>query len=347
MRRAMAAGVVLALCCAAWAEGEKPKTQDEAVKQKLEETKVSFVFAEQPLTEVLDYLGTVGEINVALDDRAVADPNAVVTLKLTNASLGTALELAVKQAALRAGIVEGVVLVSSEEGIKRTREEVAALRRRIEKIKGVKEPDGLAKADGEVVKELEETKASISFIRQPIGEVWEYLGTVGQVNLVADPRKYGKDETLTLKLANVPIALWTTLAADQLGLRCAIGGGVVFISDEKGAARWEAEAGEIAMSAEERKTPAGEGMRKALMEKRVGFAFHDQPIVEAVKYLETAGGVKIVGPGEEYKDKKVTVRLRGVPLGTAIKLVVEQAGLKYEVKDGVVVIEKAEEKAEK
>jgi len=90
---------------------------DVAVRQKLDTTIVSFVFNEQPLQEAIDFLSTLGSVNIVVDRRQVEE-GKTVTLKLTNVTLTTAIKLITEQVELKWIVRDGVVYISDEEGTK-------------------------------------------------------------------------------------------------------------------------------------------------------------------------------------------------------------------------------------
>ena len=91
---------------------------DRLVYQKLETTIVSFTFNEQPLEEAINFLATLGDVNIVIDRKKV-EAGKTVTLKLTNVPLLTAVKLVTEQAGLKWIVREGVVFLSDEEGTKR------------------------------------------------------------------------------------------------------------------------------------------------------------------------------------------------------------------------------------
>ncbi|KPJ51922.1 MAG: hypothetical protein AMS16_07135, partial [Planctomycetes bacterium DG_58] len=95
------------------------KPRDRKVRQQLEETIVTFTFNEQPLAEAIDYLQTLGSVNIVPDRSKLEDPDQTITLKLANVPLGTAIKLLAEQLGLRYVIRDGIVFISDEEGIKR------------------------------------------------------------------------------------------------------------------------------------------------------------------------------------------------------------------------------------
>ena len=91
---------------------------DRVVYQKLENTIVSFTFNDQPLEEAINFLGTLGDVNIVIDRKKV-EAGKTITLKLTNVPLETAVKLVTEQAGLKWIVREGIVFLSDEEGCKR------------------------------------------------------------------------------------------------------------------------------------------------------------------------------------------------------------------------------------
>jgi len=91
--------------------------RDNRVYGQLEETLISFTFNDQPLQEAIDFLATLGGVNIVLD-RSKAEEGQTVTLKLNDVSLLTALKLVTEQVDLKWVIRDGVVFISDEEGAK-------------------------------------------------------------------------------------------------------------------------------------------------------------------------------------------------------------------------------------
>jgi type II secretory pathway component GspD/PulD (secretin) len=104
---------------AAETRGEVEKPQDRKVRQQLEETVVSFTFNDQPVMEAIEFLQTLGNINIVPDKTKFTDATQTVTLKLSNVSLETALKLLTEQLNMKYIIRDGIVFISDEEGIKR------------------------------------------------------------------------------------------------------------------------------------------------------------------------------------------------------------------------------------
>ena len=119
MKRYWSAWVVacLLVCLiSGWSWGYD-ESGDRRVRQVLSSTIVSFSFEDQPVAEVVEYLGTLGDINVVLDHGKI-EPGQTVTLKLKNVSMETAIKFVSESIGMKYVIRDGVVLISDEEGTK-------------------------------------------------------------------------------------------------------------------------------------------------------------------------------------------------------------------------------------
>jgi len=89
--------------------------RDNRVYGQLEETLISFTFNDQPLGEAIDFLRTIGNVNIVLD-RGKVDRDRTLTLKLKDVSLRSALDFVTEQAGLKWVVKGGVVFISDEDG---------------------------------------------------------------------------------------------------------------------------------------------------------------------------------------------------------------------------------------
>lgn len=315
---------------------ENATAADWRVKRLLEDTIVSFVFSEQPSSEGFDFFQTLGRVNIVVD-RRLMDPKREITLRLSNVPLETAMEFAADQLDARCFIRDGAVLVSDEAAMKRADANAEVWAAGVEQILAAKPEDVLAAEDRRLLGDLENTVVSFAFSDQPLGEALDFLGTLGRANIVLDGRALSDpNRTLTLKLSNVPLNSALQLVARQSGMRCAVRGGVVLFSNDKGAQKWQKEAGQVPITDAEANSPEGQALRKRLAEKNVSFRFSDQPLLDAINYLEQVSGVRVVSTGAPLEDRSVTLKVTRVPLTTALKLFAEQAGLRYVVRQGTV-----------
>jgi|GEM_PF-3481840 len=83
-------------------------------------------------------------------------------------------------------------------------------------------------------------------------------------------------------------------------------------------------------------------LEKKLKETTVSVAMKEKPLKEIVEFLKNSSGVNIVIDKEVNADKQLTLEVANVPLEEAIRLLVEQADIDYEVReDGVYILKTA------
>jgi hypothetical protein len=107
--------VLLAAASHSFAAGLGLSAADRQAFQKLDSTIVSFTFSEQPIEEAVDFLSTLGGVNIILDRRKI-EAGKTVTLKLSNVTLATAIKLITEQIGLKWIIRDGIAFISDEEG---------------------------------------------------------------------------------------------------------------------------------------------------------------------------------------------------------------------------------------
>jgi hypothetical protein len=91
---------------------------EKEVKRKLDR-KVSFEFAETPLTEAIAFLQTLTKVNMIIDPAAAeASGSTPITLKVTNMTLGLALDWILKRADLDFALRDNAIFISSRENLK-------------------------------------------------------------------------------------------------------------------------------------------------------------------------------------------------------------------------------------
>ncbi|MHC4502298.1 MAG: hypothetical protein ACYTFI_03255 [Planctomycetota bacterium] len=96
---------------------DEPEWEKE-VRRKLDR-KVSFEFAETPLTEAIAFLQTLTKVNMIIDPAAAeASGSTPITLKVTNMTLGLALDWILKLADLDFALRDNAIFISSRENLK-------------------------------------------------------------------------------------------------------------------------------------------------------------------------------------------------------------------------------------
>ncbi len=302
-------------------------TEDLELLRKMKETKISFLFNDQPGNEVVEYLGTAGNINICLDPRYYSK---TITLTGVNDTLEEVVRTTVGALELGACFHHGVLIFTDAEGMKR-----------LDNVLAVPFfPEKPSKEDLALQKRLRETVVSFVFNEQPIPEVFEYLGTVGNVNLVLDRRPIREDATVSLKLTNVSLETALDLLYAQIGVTRTVHGGVVVISDRKTVERWHAATSEVPIAKGGEKDEKNLALRKILLETKISFVFQDQTVKEGIEYLAGIAKFNLVwDPAVKLEaGRVVTLKLTNVGVATALQLLLDQGDLACEIRDGKVVI---------
>ena len=310
----------------------RPETPaDRKVREQLEETIVSFTFNEQPVMEALDFVMTLGNVNIIPDRAKFTDAGQTITLEVNNIPLGAALGRLCEQLGMQYAIVHGVVFISDARGVREKLYPPPPTPPMVAK-------DQLPAEDRPVFDQLDQTIVSFTFNEQPVADAIDFFATLGKVNIVLDRGKLEKDQTVTLKLNNVKLATALELLAEQLDLRYTIRERVVFVSDEEGVAKRIAGAARTGLSS----WPAYRNRRtwRKLQNTIISFTFNELQAMEAVDFLQTLGEVRITLDPTKLKAPKrtVTLKLSNVPLEVAVKLLAEQLDLTYVIRDGVVFV---------
>jgi uncharacterized protein YbaR (Trm112 family) len=157
------------------------------------------------------------------------------------------------------------------------------------------------------------------------------------------------DKTMTspvvlIDLEGVPLRTTLRLLLEQLGLAYQIRDGVLIITSEEA----------VDATDQEPKTPVRDGRTEAILKKMeapIPMPFPDgiplgkiiQRIKQATQGPNDAGLPIYVDPlglveAETTESSPVKINVEGVPLKQSLKMVLDQVGLTYTVKDGVIII---------
>jgi hypothetical protein len=328
---------------------EKPTDAERKVLKRLQETMVSFTFNEQPVKEALEFLSTLGSVNIVADERVfrkrghevtvrhydplmeifmkipadvIGEPEIVVTLKVNNVTLETAIKLLVEQMGLTYVIRDGAVFISDEKGI---------VEGPVTVIVG---EEGVG-----IVKTLAEKKVSFTFNDQAIGGAVGFLGTLSGANILADPRakaggKPAPEAKVTLRLIGVSAWEAVRYLAATAGLHVIVSEGAVLLTD----LRELTPAAGAAVPAE---------LAKTFDETPVSFEFTKMKLGDAMEFLRKAAPVRFgrVIIGENERERPVTLRVRMMSLRNALNWTARFGETSWAVRDNLIVI--TDEKAEK
>jgi len=297
------------------------------VQQQLENTIVSFTFDEQPFTEAIDFLQTLGNVNIVIDRSQVKPKDMTVTLKLTNVPLKTAVKLCVEQLALRYTIRDGIVFISTPKTIA----EQAWKKRQVYLNTTPTE------ADRKVHDRLTDTIVAFTFNEQPVLDALDFLQTLGGVNIVPDAGVQVDGRPATLKLMNVPLLTALDLLAEQFGYAWGIHNGVVQFSRGKA---WK---NRRVFYADE-PTEADRKTLATLRATTVSLSFRGKSPRDAIKILLEKSNIKTFAHSESTaKGRDISLKLKDVPLSDAWTYVTESAGLRWYIIGGKILILRADQ----
>ncbi len=190
-----------------------------------------------------------------------------------------------------------------------------------------------------VRKYLDETTVSFRFQAQPAQEAVDELRIRGRVNVVLDTRKLRPDAAVTLQMNDAKLGDALAAVAGRLGLKHAVLLGVVYVSDDATLARLAAPHADFA---DEEPSALDRRVRKTLDDRIASVTFNQQPLDEAVEFLEAVGDVKIIldRTTATPAGRTVTLRLENTPMRTWVTLLAEQLGADWVIKNGAVHIVK-------
>jgi hypothetical protein len=182
-----------------------------------------------------------------------------------------------------------------------------------------------------------------------VREAFDFLATLGNVNILIEPKQLAPGATVTIKLNNVRLVTALKLCVEQLAMRYAIRGEVVYISKpDRIAAMLKHDAEVEKRLAEAKLNPRSAKTKAKLDSVIVSFTFNEQPLDQALEFLQTLGGVNIALDRRRFDPEKtsVTLKLTNMPLRTALVLLADGIGARACLRDGVVYITDAKTLAE-
>lgn len=290
--------------------GETP--EDLKVRTALDQTLVSVDFRETPAAQAVETLAKLAKLNIVLDRRILfLRPEVRVTLTVKDVPLGRVLRLVAQQTEMLYVVRGGVVFLSDEEGLREppVREVYDVADLAAPRVGQRPPPQG--RTAEEVIYNL------MDLIRQTVepGTWDEGSGNSahvfeGRIVIVHTPQVQRKVRELLAELRRT-----RGLAA-------------------------KVPPGEPARPAPPEDRPEARKLRRALDETRVNVDFSEVPHLKALEQLARMGDINIVPDRARFEDPEaaVTLRLKDVSLGTALRLLVGQMGMEHAVRDGVVLV---------
>ncbi len=196
-------------------EAETPRGEDhatEAVLRKMTATRISLNFVEAPLADVLMFYREFSGINMILDAEVSKPEEKMITFRVDELPFDQALDLTLKMVDLDWCVDEGVIVVSTKDGIAK----------RAESRKKPVESDADAAAwKAEMQRVLENTRIDLDFTDASLEDIIGFLREFSRINIEID-QKVREDGTaekkITFQLRDMPLKSTLKLLLDQYEL---------------------------------------------------------------------------------------------------------------------------------
>ena len=313
-----------------------PGEPSEAGKKTLEKLAAELTvlnFDQVELQDAIQYLrkqlGAPLYVNWRGVKAAGASKSTKVSLKLEKVKLGDALRKLLAVAAgpgqLTYGVGEGLVLISTPDDLRR----LLAL--------AATKPAGTSDADRRLAKALDATIPKLALDRVELQDALALLHKMCGLNIYVSRRGLKAagvkmSAPVTLHLRNIrggaALALCLAEVADTDALGYATADGVVLISTPAAAGSL---AELLAAPPQFAKTRDNLAVAEKLAKRVEALHFDDVELAKAIGFFRSSSGLNIfvdwrsLGPAGVSKTSKVTLLLRGVPLGTALRLILADA----------------------
>ena len=236
------------------------RKEDVETLGKLRKKVVTFWLADQPVTSVVHYFQKQAKVDIVSNPSSLTHTPKTITLNMTDVTVEDGLHALVHKIRLQQGIWQGMVVVTDEKG--------ARWFRTVEKSSILGRPEPTA-ADRTTVRKLHETIVSFHFSEQPYRDAIQFLGTVGNVDIVlAKTALKDPAQTLSLVMTDVPLERALQAICWQMGWRCALINGKLHLTNADGLKHLEKRTGAALVPMPE---PKQEKKRKKLGETTVGF----------------------------------------------------------------------------
>lgn len=277
----------------------------------------SLQFLEQPLGDVVAFLEDRHKIEIQLDraalDTAGVNTDTPVSIDVEGISLRSALNLMLKSIDLTYCVRDGVLLVTTTEEVE---DELDTKVYDARRFLYFADKYGERKRDSEPLFDLVTTHVRPSD--------WMYVGGMGSIDFVDQSAVVSQSWSTQREVADFMTALETALAQYKEGAFSA----------------------PIDVGAPSSGSTAA--IRHALGDT-TSLQFLEQPLADVVAFLEEKHNVEIqldtqaLDTAGVNGDSPLTIDVEGIPLGSALKLMLEQLDLTYTIRDEVLLITTMEE----
>lgn len=269
----------------------------------------------------LAYFGSVTEYNVFLDREAAQIRPGLVTLKAKALRLDQALRQVAQQMGLVPVWVDDAIFVTTP-GRALDAIEAARTRRRL-----------MQAADRQVRAALRRT-ISFDFVDTPLPDVVAFVSSLTGIPVVLDPGAAAADETVTLRVTEMPLGDALKWITRLCGLVHTWHDGALLVSSADLAA---ATVSQDRARAKLQQAPSPAIAKR--MAQPISFDFVETPLQDAVASVARAAGVGIVIEPRAVADAPtVTLRVKGMPRDRALRWLCRLSGRAWVWRDGKLLL---------
>ncbi len=197
-----------------------------------------------------------------------------------------------------------------------------------------------------LIDKVKRTKISLNFQDAPLTDVLMFYREFTRINIILGPEVARPEEVMiTMKVEELPFDQALDLSLKMHDLDWCVEEGVVIVSTK----------GAIARRAEARKNPAESDadaaawkaeMQRVLENTRIDLDFTEASLDDIIGFFREYARLNIEFDQAVRADgtlqKKATIQLRDVTMGTALKLLCKQYGLTFEYVNHVILIRREE-----
>jgi len=297
-----------------FADALRPKTKwSREIRRRLER-RISFEFAETPLSEAIAFLQTLTKMNMILDPSAKASRRQV-TMKVTNMPLDSALRWTCLIAGCDYALVDHAVFISTPE-----RAAMELLRAAERSTEDAAPGDALPEWERELRRKLER-KVTFEFVETPLGEALRFFTTLTETPFdLAPEAERVRTTPVSLNITNMPFAVALRWICRLAGCDYSLVDGTVRVHPPE-EPEWRRE------------------MDKGLS-LGIYCVFKRTRAADVVTLLMKQAGLHLIGDaaGRDGMRRHITLELKNVECADALEHIFRECRLAYAVIDEAVFV---------
>ena len=318
--------------------------QNVQIKAKLANTKLSVDFSGTPLTDALRYFSAKAKLNIVVLPEAIKemkDCDDGVHLQVNNLSLKAILSIILGMRNLDYIISDGAILIKAKGTF-------------LSQTSMLNSSKAATPRDKANLKKLDQNRLSIDFAEAPLSDVIDFLSTTSGIAFVIHPDvyKYNKTEALKVDLTLHKLSLRSVLnlLTTLKGLRYCLRDGVILIYYPQATSKEPTKV--VKPEKDAAKTVKTSERDQANLNRlntiKMSLNFVETPLSELIDFLRSKTGIDfVIHPNvfagrQDKKQPKVNLIVQKLPLGNILNLLTSMYGLKYSLRDGVIIIARAQ-----